>query len=79
MRFALALCAFLLVVTACRIASDHDIQWRGIDHHAMTCDSEVFYAKLTCVSRGTAYLCLLNRQQWLYDCAPDGTSTKAER
>lgn len=57
-----------------------DLRWRGINRDFMTCaGGSSVRDKKTCVSGGVAYLCLLNRDQWLYDCAPDGTPAKVER
>lgn len=49
------------------------VHWHGIDPAVSTCQPDVkawLQDRTTCISAGTFYTCLLNRDQRMYECAP---------
>lgn len=48
-------------------------RWHGINPAVSTCQPDVsvwLHDRTTCISAGTFYTCLLNREQRMYECAP---------
>ena len=64
----------VLLVSRCESQHRPPPSWHGINPDVSTCQPDVHrwpgIARTTCISGGTFYTCLLNSQDWVYECAP---------